>query len=88
MRCLPNEFTSTFRKEEITRGYEMLNFGAGKINAGLMEGDINNGSLPAGQVVGQITKRQTAADIMNEIITEAESLTRRIIGNKGFDGWC
>ncbi len=87
MRCLANEFTSTFRKEEITRGYEMLNFGAGKINAGLMEGDINNGSLPAGQVVGQITKHQSAADIMDEIITEAGSLTSRIIGNKGFDGW-
>ncbi len=87
MRCIANEFTGTFRKEEITRGYEMLNFGAGKINAGLMEGDITNGSLPAGQVIGQITKRQTAAEIMTEIITEAESLTRRIIGNKGFDDW-
>ncbi len=87
MRCLANEFTKTFHKEEIKRGYEMLNFGAGKINAGLMEGDINNGSLPAGQVIGQITKRQSAADIMMEIVNEAESLTRRIIGNKGFDGW-
>ncbi len=88
MRCLANEFTSQFHQAEIKRGYEMLNFGAGKINAGLMEGDINTGSLPAGQVIGQITKRQSAADIMNEIVTEAESLTCRIIGNKGFDGWC
>lgn len=87
MRCLANEFTSKFREGEIKRGIEMLNFGAGKINAGLMEGDISNGSLPAGQVVGQITKRQSTGNIMADIITEAESLTRRIIGNKGFDGW-
>ena len=87
MRCLANEFTRQFHQAEIKRGYEMLNFGAGKINAGLMEGDVANGSLPAGQVIGQITKRQSAADIMDGIVTEAETLTRRIIGNKGFNGW-
>ncbi len=87
MRCLKNEFTAEYRlREKAVPSYEMLQFGKGKIRAGLIEGDMNCGSLPAGQVVGQLSERLPAGKIIEHITAEAEEIVRSIITFNGFGG--
>ncbi|MBN1533410.1 MAG: nitronate monooxygenase [Spirochaetes bacterium] len=88
MRCLANDFTSTFQTMERTMSpIDMLRFGSGKIRAGLMEGDVATGSCPCGQVVGQIRGNETAGEIIAAMVKEAGTLLQRIIAAGGFDGW-
>lgn len=84
MRCLKNDFTAEYRlKEKTSPSYEMLQFGRGKICAGLIEGDIAQGSLPAGQVAGQLKEVEPAGEIIKRIIDEAEEIVRSIVDRKG-----
>ncbi len=86
MRCLKNEFTAEYRlKEKVAPTYEMLQFGKGKIKAGLMDGDTAFGSLPAGQVVGQLDEIKGAGDIVRDMVREAEDILTGIITRKGFE---
>lgn len=88
MRCVANDFTRSFQEmERDLSPYEMLMFGSGKIRAGLIEGDVANGSCPCGQAVGQIHSMEPAEAILRGIISEAEDCIRRITANGGFDGW-
>jgi len=88
MRCLKNQFTSEYqKKEKAVPSYEMLMFGKGKIREGLMGGDVNNGSLPAGQVIGQLEMIQSAGEIIRSIVAEAEDISRKITENAGFENW-
>ena len=41
-----------------------------------MEGDVDNGSVLAGQIAGMITKRQSCQEIVDEILTQAEKLLK------------
>jgi len=87
MRCLKNDFTAEYRlKEKAVPSYEMLLFGKGKIRAGLIEGDTECGSLPAGQVVGQLSEKLSAGKIVENIIAEAEDIVKGIVASKGFGG--
>ncbi|MCP4134718.1 MAG: enoyl-[acyl-carrier-protein] reductase FabK [bacterium] len=88
MRCLRNDFTDEYQaKEKVTPSIEMLLFGRGKIVDGLINGNIATGSLPAGQVIGQINKTESAAEIIKSFMQEAETIVRRIVDNDGFDDW-
>ena len=40
----------------------------------VFDGDLSGGSFLAGEVAGMITRRETAADIVNDIIGGAERL--------------
>lgn len=88
MRCVANDFTRRFQEmERDLSPYEMLMFGSGKIRAGLIEGDVANGSCPCGQAVGQVLAIEPAGSILRGIISEAEDLICRITANGGFNGW-
>jgi enoyl-[acyl-carrier protein] reductase II len=88
MRCLANDFTRAFQEMEKAKpSIELLMFGKGKIADGLMTGDVRNGSCPAGQVIGQITRKEPAAVIMERVVREACAVTERIVRGGGFDGW-
>jgi enoyl-[acyl-carrier protein] reductase II len=46
-------------------------FWAGALRRAVIEGDIENGSLMAGQSVGMVTKEQTTAEIVEELVDQA-----------------
>lgn len=63
-----------FRSGELTLEQAQLEielFWAGALRRAVIEGDVENGSLMAGQSVGMVTKEQTMAEIMEELVAQA-----------------
>jgi enoyl-[acyl-carrier protein] reductase II len=52
---------------------EVERFWAGSLRKAVVEGDIENGSLMAGQSVGMITQEQSTQDIIQELIDQANA---------------
>ena len=46
-------------------------FWAGQLRAAVIDGDVENGSLMAGQSVGMVTQEQTIAEIVAELVDQA-----------------
>jgi enoyl-[acyl-carrier protein] reductase II len=49
---------------------EIEHFWAGALRRAVIDGDVENGSLMAGQSVGMVTKEQPTAEIIQELIEE------------------
>jgi len=74
-----------FRANEIDQKTAQLaieHFWAGALRRAVIDGDIENGSLMAGQSVGMVTREQPAAEILREIVDQAAAAlaTRECIG--------
>lgn len=50
---------------------EIEHFWAGALRRAVIDGDVENGSLMAGQSVGMVTKEQSIAEIIQELIEDA-----------------
>ncbi|HEY32091.1 MAG TPA: enoyl-[acyl-carrier-protein] reductase FabK [Dehalococcoidia bacterium] len=76
LRSLKNSLTEQFLAlEEGGATPEELNlFGQGRMYLGLIEGDIDDGSLLAGQIAGLIKEIKPIRAIIEEIIAEAEAI--------------
>ena len=48
----------------------------GTLRKAVMEGDVVNGTVMAGQIAGLINKKQSAKEIIDEIISEATNLLK------------
>ncbi|WP_052709949.1 NAD(P)H-dependent flavin oxidoreductase [Azospirillum thiophilum] len=65
---------------------EIEHFWSGALRRAVIEGDVENGSLMAGQSVGLVTREQPVADIIAELIAQAESaLVRRAADDASFE---
>ncbi|ENJ9655316.1 enoyl-[acyl-carrier-protein] reductase FabK [Clostridium botulinum] len=53
---------------------EFEKLGRGALSKAVVEGDIDNGSIMAGQIAGLINKEQTCSEIINEMFNEAYTL--------------
>ncbi len=53
---------------------EIEHFWAGALRRAVIDGDIVNGSVMAGQSVGLVTSEQPVADILEELMAQAETL--------------
>lgn len=53
---------------------EVEHFWAGALRRAAIEGDVATGSLMAGQSVGMVTKEQSVAEIIAELIEQAEAI--------------
>ncbi len=76
VRCLKNKFARKVRKLEADvaqNGDELEEMYAGSLNRAV-QGDVDNGTMMAGQVAALVQERKTAADVINEIFAEAEAL--------------
>jgi enoyl-[acyl-carrier protein] reductase II len=63
-----------FQSGELTKEAAQLDiehFWAGALRRAVMDGDVENGSLMAGQSVGMVTQEQTAAEIIAELREQA-----------------
>jgi len=55
-------------------------FWVGRLRAAVVDGDVDYGSLMAGQSVGLVNKLMTVQEIMNELIADAENELKRVRG--------
>ena len=77
VRCLKTPFSKKFFKMEYDPEVpkeEVLKFGTGSLRKAVFDGDNAGGSFLAGEVAGMITKRETVAQIVEDIIGGAERL--------------
>ena len=85
VRALQNQATRAFaetqrdvikryRAGELDQGaaqLEIEHFWAGALRRAVIDGDVESGSLMAGQSVGMVTAEQTAAEILTELVDQA-----------------
>jgi enoyl-[acyl-carrier protein] reductase II len=80
VRCLRNKLTAEFEKME-ARGAsvkEIEKLGTGKLRSAMVDGDVEWGSLMAGQSAGMVNDIRPAAEIIEGLFTEAEQVLKRI----------
>jgi len=79
-RCLENKMTRQFvaMEEGGTSVVELEKFGEGKLQLGVLDGDVENGSLMAGQIAGLVKEIKPAAAIIKEMVDEAERVIARL----------
>ncbi len=77
-RCLRNEFTDYWLTKEKEKGHmakdELQREGLGRLYKGMIEGDMENGTLPGGQVCGLIREIKSVKEIIEGIMAEAEAI--------------
>lgn len=76
IRCLRNQMTKEYiKKEQEGVPFEELErMTLGSLRKAVMDGDILNGTVMAGQIAGLVSKRQSCKEILQEIMSEAEKL--------------
>lgn len=91
VRALKNAGTEEFTRKQIevanmldagtvdmnAAQLEIEHFWAGALRRAVIDGDIENGSLMAGQSVGMVNKEEPVADIIASLIAEAETALAR-----------
>ena len=63
-----------FKAGEITQQEAQLkieHFWAGALRRAVVDGDVESGSLMAGQSVGMVTQEQSIQDVVNELVGQA-----------------
>lgn len=73
VRALRNAMTRQYLKlEKEGAGFEELEYlTLGGLRKAVVEGDIKNGSVMAGQIAGLVNRQQTCAEIIEEIVAQA-----------------
>ena len=79
VRSLRTKFAREYLKAEYSSmpDEELETFAAGALRLAVCEGDNEKGCFLAGQVAGMVCKEQAAAEIINEVMEEAEVILRR-----------
>ena len=76
VRSLRNKMTKEYlRMEKEGASFEELEkLGLGALRRAVMEGDVVNGTVMAGQIAGMVNKEQTCREMIKEIMVQAERL--------------
>ena len=79
VRCLRNQMTREYtRLESEGKSFEELEYlTLGALRNAVMEGDVTNGTVMAGQIAGMITKEQTCKEMIEEMMEQATKLLGR-----------
>jgi enoyl-[acyl-carrier protein] reductase II len=80
VRCLENKFTRKFKELE-KAGLPTENieeFGTGRLYSGVIQGNIEEGSLMAGQIAGLIKDIRPVKEIIDSVISEAENIIEKL----------
>lgn len=84
VRVIKNKFSKEFQKlEKSTTDIEELEkLGAGKLKLSVVDGDIDNGSVMAGQIAGLVKEIKSCKEIIEDMVKQAsevhESISRFI----------
>ena len=78
VRSIRNNMTRNYIKlEEEGKSFEELELlTLGSLRKAVVEGDIINGSVMAGQIAGLVSKEQSCKEIIEEVVKEAEELIK------------
>jgi enoyl-[acyl-carrier protein] reductase II len=79
VRCIRGPFVrrlGAMEREGISE-VEFLDYGAGKLRAAIVDGDVKAGSVMAGQSAGLVDDLLPVKEIMDRIVAEAEESIRR-----------
>lgn len=79
VRSLRTPFARNYAKAEYggMPDDELEALGTGKLRLAVQEGDAENGCFLSGQIAAMVRKEQPAADIVREVVEEAEAILRR-----------
>jgi len=82
VRCLQNKLTYRFTELEKAGAPigELEELGRGRLSLGVMQGDLEQGSLMAGQIAGLIKDIKPVKTIIRDIMAEAEQVMASING--------
>ncbi|MEN6462859.1 MAG: enoyl-[acyl-carrier-protein] reductase FabK [Syntrophomonas sp.] len=82
VRAIHNPFTREYLAQEKSgANKEVLEeLGRGRYNASAIDGDLEHGTILAGQICGMVNKIQPAADIVNEIMSQASEVQKYLGG--------
>ena len=74
VRCLENKLTSQFMALEKAGASkeELEELGRGRLSSGVIEGNVEEGSLMAGQIAGLIKEIKPVKAIIEDIMSETE----------------
>jgi enoyl-[acyl-carrier protein] reductase II len=73
-RAMQHEVIDRFGRGELSQKaaqLEIEHFWAGALRRAVIDGDVETGSLMAGQSVGMVTREQTMAEILGELVEQA-----------------
>ena len=73
VRAIHNRFTREYLKQEFSgcNREELEKLGKGRYSQAAFDGDVNEGSVLAGQICGLVKQVEPAATIVNEVIADA-----------------
>ena len=79
VRSIKSPFSRAYAKAEYTSisDEELEQMAVGTLRAAVVEGDDKRGCFLAGQISGLVRKEQPAAEMISEIMAEAEALLRK-----------
>ncbi len=85
VRVLRNKLAREFNKleKEGAPVEEIEKLGEGALRKAVKDGDVDYGSVMAGQIAGLVNKEQTCKEIIDELVEEADSLFKKLGGYNG-----
>lgn len=89
VRVLDNKLARAFLEAE-KRGAsveELEALGAGRLRAAVVDGDVVNGSVMAGQIAAMVSKEETCQEIIQDVMTGAERVLERLRAVRGAACW-
>ncbi len=80
VRSLRNKMTNKYLKMEAEGASfeELENMTVGALRKAVVEGDVDNGTVMAGQIAGLVNKRQSCEEIIKELVSEAKECIRSV----------
>jgi len=85
IRALENKLIHEFWEKEKSgiSIEEIIEFGVGRVRLGIIEGDLENGTLLAGQIAGMIKEIKSVKAIIDDMMAEAEAIIARLKKTSG-----
>lgn len=82
MRSLKNRFSREFEEREASGAprEDLEQMGVGRYRSACVEGDVDNGTVLAGQISGMIDRELPAAEIIRLVVAGAEEVMARLGG--------
>ena len=82
VRVLKNKLAREFNRleKEGAPVEEIEKLGEGALRKAVKDGDVDFGSVMAGQIAGIVNKEQTCKEIIDELVSEADSLFKKLGG--------
>lgn len=79
VRCIRNKMTREYLKMEKEGATleELEKMTLGSLRKAVVDGDVVDGTLMAGQIAGMVNKEQSCAEIIEDVMAQAENLLKR-----------